>query len=523
MHWAEQAAENLIKAHPDRQTFVCASGISPSGAVHIGNFREVVTTYFVVRALQKRGKKVRFIFSWDDFDRFRKVPKGVDPSFEQYIGRPYAAVPDPHGCCESYAAHYEKQFEASLATFGIEVEFLYQHQQYQSGRYREGIHRALIARGRIYDILMSFKTQEATDEERRTFYPVSLYCHTCGKDDTKIHAYDEGARVLYYECACGHHGQQAIRTADNIKLIWKVDWPMRWVEEDVVFEPGGRDHSSATGSYNVSSVIAREIFGFQAPSYVAYEFIGIKGSGGKMSSSVGNTITPDELMQVYAPEVILYIFSKYLPSAAFNIGMDEDVIKHDSEFERVYNRYRRGDLNDPALDTVMYLSTFASTPKTWVGFGQLAGLLPLVGYDLSICKRVLGQALEGANTSAVVQVASRVKHWITNWQPSRAITLNKGLNRAYYVTLPQALRTMLLGVSRSMSLEASGEEWLSAYYEAARCETKKETKVLQAQVFEAIYQLLISQNQGPRLPILIDLMGSDRVKKLIEGCERRSA
>ena len=85
MHWAQRIAEELIERYPEKEMFVCASGISPSGSVHIGNFREIITTYFVVRALQKLGKKTRFIFSWDDFDRFRKVPKNIDPSFEQYI------------------------------------------------------------------------------------------------------------------------------------------------------------------------------------------------------------------------------------------------------------------------------------------------------------------------------------------------------------------------------------------------------------------------------------------------------
>ena len=85
MHWAYEVAHELIRKHPNKETFVCASGISPSGSVHIGNFREIVTTYFVVRALQDLGKKTRFIFSWDDYDRFRKVPKNIDLSFENIL------------------------------------------------------------------------------------------------------------------------------------------------------------------------------------------------------------------------------------------------------------------------------------------------------------------------------------------------------------------------------------------------------------------------------------------------------
>ena len=48
MHWAYEVANELIRKHPNKETFICASGISPSGSVHIGNFREIVTTYFVV-------------------------------------------------------------------------------------------------------------------------------------------------------------------------------------------------------------------------------------------------------------------------------------------------------------------------------------------------------------------------------------------------------------------------------------------------------------------------------------------
>ncbi|MEK6955578.1 MAG: lysine--tRNA ligase, partial [Nanoarchaeota archaeon] len=59
IHWADLAAENLIKNN-DKDSYVCASGITPSGTVHIGNFREVITTDLVVKALKDKGKDVRF-------------------------------------------------------------------------------------------------------------------------------------------------------------------------------------------------------------------------------------------------------------------------------------------------------------------------------------------------------------------------------------------------------------------------------------------------------------------------------
>ncbi|MGV7591833.1 hypothetical protein PJI74_30085, partial [Mycobacterium kansasii] len=51
-----------------------ASGISPSGPIHLGNLREVMVPHLVSDELRRRGLQVEHIISWDDFDRFRKVP-----------------------------------------------------------------------------------------------------------------------------------------------------------------------------------------------------------------------------------------------------------------------------------------------------------------------------------------------------------------------------------------------------------------------------------------------------------------
>ena len=74
MHWSEEIAQRIIERKPDKEEYVCAAGISPSGSIHIGNFRDVATSYFVVKALRKMGKKAKLLFSWDEFDRLRKVP-----------------------------------------------------------------------------------------------------------------------------------------------------------------------------------------------------------------------------------------------------------------------------------------------------------------------------------------------------------------------------------------------------------------------------------------------------------------
>ncbi|MBQ8808215.1 MAG: lysine--tRNA ligase, partial [Clostridia bacterium] len=213
MHWSEEIAQRIIERNPNKEEYVCAAGISPSGSIHIGNFRDIATSYFVVRALRKMGKKARLLFSWDEFDRLRKVPVNVAKvrdDFEQHIGKPYADVENPFADSpeiKTYAEYFEKEFERSIVKFGIDMDYRHQAQMYRSGKYVEHILTALKKRGEIFDILDSHRTQQAKEGEREAYYPVSIYCPVCGKDTTKIHSLSDDCTVADYSCECGHSGK----------------------------------------------------------------------------------------------------------------------------------------------------------------------------------------------------------------------------------------------------------------------------------------------------------------------------
>src|SRR6187549_556654 len=94
--WVTRAADDAIRhAGGTDRLITCASGASPSGPVHLGNLREFLTVHFVAEEIRRRGVAARHLHSWDDYDRFRKVPAGIDPSWAEHIGRPLSAVPDP--------------------------------------------------------------------------------------------------------------------------------------------------------------------------------------------------------------------------------------------------------------------------------------------------------------------------------------------------------------------------------------------------------------------------------------------
>src|SRR6185369_13483276 len=105
----------------------------------------------------------------------------VPESYEEYLGRPVASVPDPKGEYPSYAARFVHEFETSLAELGVEIEFLHQAELYPSGVYRDAILESVRKRREIYDILAKSKSAGPSDEERRNFVPVNVYCERCGR------------------------------------------------------------------------------------------------------------------------------------------------------------------------------------------------------------------------------------------------------------------------------------------------------------------------------------------------------
>ena len=94
--WVSRLADQVIAAADRRapgKPVVVASGLSPSGPIHLGNLREVMTPHLVADEIRRRGLDCVHILSWDDYDRFRRVPAGIDPSWSRHIGKPLTVRP----------------------------------------------------------------------------------------------------------------------------------------------------------------------------------------------------------------------------------------------------------------------------------------------------------------------------------------------------------------------------------------------------------------------------------------------
>ena len=77
MHWADVVAEKLLK---DGKRHVISSGITPSGPIHLGSMREILTADAIVRAVNDKGGKAELIYIADNADPLRKVYPFLDSS-----------------------------------------------------------------------------------------------------------------------------------------------------------------------------------------------------------------------------------------------------------------------------------------------------------------------------------------------------------------------------------------------------------------------------------------------------------
>ena len=144
IHWADVIAEKLEKSGPH----TIATGITPSGPVHIGNMREVMTAEAVYRALLDRGVEAKLIYIADTYDRLRRLYPFLPESFTEHIGKPLSDIPCPLGCCASYADHFLNPFLKSMERLGIKPQVYRADVLYKEGKYNEAIKTALAAQRR---------------------------------------------------------------------------------------------------------------------------------------------------------------------------------------------------------------------------------------------------------------------------------------------------------------------------------------------------------------------------------------
>lgn len=518
IHWADITANRIIKQLGDKDQYTLASGITPSGVVHFGNFRESITVDLVARALREMGKNVRFIFSWDDYDTFRKIPANMpkQDELETYLFQPIVDTPDPFEKEDSYARHHEVSFEEQLKKVGVEAVPLYQAKKYRSGEYKEGILKALKSRDAIAKILNAHRSSPLGED----WWPVSIYCEKCNRDKMeKIHF--DGDDTLSYKCeSCSHESEEKVSTSSRVKLPWRIDWPMRWAHEQVDFEPGGKDHSSQGGSFTTAKEIVKDIYGATAPIYLQYDFVSIKGAGGKMSSSSGNVITVNDVLDIYEPEMVRWIFASYKTNVDFSVSFDLDVIKTYEDFDRqermAYGLEESSEKKIAMAKRVYELSQVGPRPDVMPfqpAFRHLTNVLQINEGNIENTREYYADQIKNERDERRFKLrANSAWFWLKNYAPEDFKFQLNAEPKKMDVSERQEnfLSELKSTIDNSWDTFQTDKDLHEAIYAIIN-----KLELTPADVFPMLYQKLISQEKGPKLAGFIRTIGKEKAMRLI--------
>ncbi|HEX5741728.1 MAG TPA: lysine--tRNA ligase [Pilimelia sp.] len=562
--WVDRFADEVL-AEADRRapgaSVVCASGLSPSGPIHLGNLREVMTPHLVADELRRRGRDVVHLISWDDYDRFRKVPAGIDPSWAAHIGKPLSAVPAPPGSAHpNWAEHFKSAMTASLRDLGVEYRGISQTAMYTSGAYRDQILLAMRERHRIDAVLDRYRTRNrapqrppaagddadaraaaeaaegsgAAAEDDGTaaagYYPYRPYCAACGTDRTTVTGYDDATTALDYTCACGHGETVRLSEFHRGKLVWKVDWPMRWAYEGVVFEPSGVDHSSPGSSYTVGRQIVAEVFGGAPPIGPMYAFVGTSGMA-KMSSSRGAVPTPADALEIMEAPLLRWLYARRRPNQSIKVAFDQEIQRLYDEWDAVAARVAAGTAapvdeagHHRAVGTAA--GELPATPHP-VPYRTLASIADITAGQEAQILRILGSLDPDRPVTSLAQVRPRLdkaQRWVTTQVPEAQRThvrqqpdtdalaaltaderraldlLREGLAAHWSL---DGLTTLLYGVPKTLAGLPMDTPPTAAL------------KAAQRAFFALLYRLLVGRDTGPRLPTLLLSIGAERVRALL--------
>ncbi|MBW2995901.1 lysine--tRNA ligase [Candidatus Woesearchaeota archaeon] len=510
MHWADSTAKRIVQQRGKKAKYTLAAGITPSGTIHLGNFREIITVDLIDKALKDLGHKTRFIYSWDDYDVFRKVPKNMPQQdmLKENLRRALVSIPDPFGCHDNYAMHNEKEVEEELPVLGIKPEFIYQGEMNRKCAYAEEMKTALENVEKIKEILNEHRKEELGEE----WLPVSVYCEKCGKEANVIHY--TGGYTLEYECDCKEKSSFDFRKKGFAKLKWRVDWPARWKYEKVDFESGGKDHFAAGGSFWTGEHILEKVFETKKFASMRYEWISLKGQG-QFASSSGVVITLKEMEEVYEPVIIRWLFASTRPDAEFAISFDLDVLTIYENFdrcERIYFNEEEVEEKERLKQKRIYELSAVNIPKNLPyqpSFRHLTTVLQI--YDKDLKKAAEAFYVKKEDKEKLELRLNCALNWLEKYAPDDfKFSVQEKVPKN--IKIDDRQRKALNKVAALLDKKLSDEELHNRFYEICT-----NLGLEPRDFFKAAYLVLVNKEKGPRLAHFILTIGKDKVKKLFEG------
>ena len=526
MHWADHAAQRLAE-RGDKH--VIATGITPSGHIHVGNMREVLTGDMLRRACEDAGLDAELIYIADTADPLRKVYSFLDDSYQQYVGHQLAAIPAPDdkGRPEgegSYSEYFLRPFLEALQDTGTEVRVVDNHQAYLEGKYAEHSRTVCENVDTIREIIERVSGRELSSD----WHPYSPLDSKGSLDGVVVQSYEWP--YIYWTDSHGVSGKADLRKGDG-KLPWRIDWPARWDWNGITCEPFGKDHAAAGGSYDTGKEICT-LFGNEAPMSLPYEWISLKGQGA-MSSSKGVVLTARELLDITPPEIMRFLVANNKPRKAIQFDTGEGLIGLADEYERLggqipnmlkdiedeeISRRKKNQIEDSLgawrLSQTVHGDMISTTSS--ISFSHLSLVAQMKQDDAEVWKSLQrSHGIDAQNPNAVlVDRLMRMRNWISgsHFPESSRIVVNDAPEQEWLDSLEDKELEFIKSLHTNLPSEFnedSTRNWVS--------QACSDSELAARDAYRVLYRLIISKDRGPRIASLLATMDSEQITTLLSS------
>ena len=516
----------LSKSFSKPKTFVVKTSASISGVLHIGRLSDTIRSESVVRALQDRGEKAELIWVAEDMDPLRKVPKGIPPSYEKYLGMPVTDIPDPDGCHKSYAEHNTtKYFEVLDKFVGVKMKKYSTREEYKKGSFTPYIKKLLASLSQLKEIQNKYRSSPLAKD----WSPWQPICDKCGKIITPRILNFDGKKVEY-ECrdydfetktahGCGHRGENDPMKGKG-KLVWKSEWAAEWALWKVSSEGAGKEYQVPGSAWWVNTEICEHILDFPAPEPIFYEHIMIDGQ--KMSASLGNVIYPADWLRAAPPELLRFFYNKRLMKTRSFSWRDMPLFYDDYDaHEKVFfgEKELENKKEEAHMKRLFELSQLSKSRRHQKLPFAFAALVVQTYDPEKDAKRALKifestghlQKVNAEDKKYLKQLLIYAKNWL-DFMPEMKLEIaekvSPEIKRELSAQEKKAISSLASFLQKTKELD--GEKLQTEIYGTA-----KACGVHPKRLFELLYRIIINKTHGPKLGPFIVALGSERVAKLL--------
>ena len=533
--WAFEEAKGVLKRlravgkgevkTPEKGYVLFETGYGPSGLPHIGTFGEVCRTTMVMHAFQRLSDiPTKLICFSDDMDGLRKVPTNVPNQdlLRGALGMPLTSVPNPFDTeHKSFGEHNNARLCSFLDSFGFDYEFMSATKDcYHAGRFDSTLRQMLVQ----YDEIRTAVLPLLGEERAATYSPIFPIVQKKGEDkpypvilhnvalrgiedlDQGIATFEvmddsEAERTGY---KAGERITQSIFKG-GCKAQWRADWALRWYAMDVDYEMAGKDLVTAA-DYAAKIV---QILGGRGPAGFRYELF-LDENGLKISKSKGNGLSMEDWL-TYAPHESLAYYMFQRPTSAKKLFFDvipKAVDEYITFAEKLNDQDPAQKLDNPAW--YIHDGVVPETQHTPVSFALLLNLVNVANTE---DKNVLWRFIKRYKPEATPENAPfldrltgfAIQYYKDFVLPEKTYREPDDRERAALSALATALESMEDG--------QEAEEYMTAVFSAGKDSGYEKDEL--RNWFQALYQILLGQDQGPRFGSFIALYGVKETAALI--------